>query len=177
MRNALLEQAVRPITDRAFRDAKARLLRLADSKPAGRNTLPREERQNRPGLSDLVAIIEVISTWIVKIDGLFDKSEPEHADIEIEIAAGETGDRGDMVDASMRHPLTSARYAAENASGQVEGVTAFGASEQIAAFVIRGKSLASFARTKERSQSGHEDRKDQTGLRRNAESAKSRGED
>ena len=49
--DAVLDEAMGPVADRAFRDAKCRLLRLTDAAAARRGVLPRKERENGAGMA------------------------------------------------------------------------------------------------------------------------------
>ena len=66
---------------------------------AARNSGPREKREDRPGRTGIVAVIEMIGAGIVLVDGLFDEALPEHAGVEIHVLAGIGGDRGDVMEA------------------------------------------------------------------------------
>lgn len=103
MGDAPLDEAVRPIANRACGRAKHCFLRFADAKPAGRGMRPWEECQDRARFAGLVAIIEMISLRIVEVDGLLDQAKSEGPRVEIDIAARRTRDRRDMVDAIVRH--------------------------------------------------------------------------
>src|ERR1041385_5287615 len=95
---------MRPVADRACRNAERRLLRLADAEMPGRCVLPGKEREDRAGLALLVAVIEVIGAGIVEVDGLFHQPQAEHAGVEIEIAFGTPRDGGDVMDAGHVFP-------------------------------------------------------------------------
>ena len=86
MRNAILDEAMRPVADRTFRHPEHRLLGLADAEPARRDMLPRKEREDRAGRAGLVAEIEMIGAGIVEIHGLLHEPEAERARVEVEIA-------------------------------------------------------------------------------------------
>ncbi len=86
------------IPHRALRHAEDSLLRLADTKAAGRNMIPREECEDGAGRTGFVAEIEVIGAGIVEVHGLLHQPQAEDARIEIEIALRRTGDGGDVVD-------------------------------------------------------------------------------
>ena len=57
----------------------------------------------RARLAGLVAIIEMIGAGIVEIDRALDEAHAERPGVEIQIARGGPGDRGDMVNAVMGH--------------------------------------------------------------------------
>ncbi len=86
MRHALFDEAMRPVTDRAFRHAEHGFLRLADAEPAGRHMLPREEGEDGAGRAGLITEIEVIGAGIVEVHGLLDQPQAERARVEVEIA-------------------------------------------------------------------------------------------
>src|SRR4029077_19155309 len=97
--NAVLDEPVRPIADRARRDAKRRLLGEADAAAPGRRMLPGKERQDGAGVADPVAIIEMIGAGIVEVHRLLDEAQPDDARVEIQIARGLTGNRRDVMNA------------------------------------------------------------------------------
>src|SRR4051812_8398503 len=99
MRHAVLDEAMRPVTERGRRDAEDRLLRLADAEVAGRRMLPREKGQDRAGLALLVTVIKVPGAGIVEVHGFLDQPKPERAGIEVEIAVGPARNRRDVMDA------------------------------------------------------------------------------
>jgi len=99
MSDALGEEAMGPIAQRAGRNAERRLLGLADTTTAGACAFPREERQDRPGSSGLVAIVEMIGAGIVEIDGLLDEAQSQASGIKVIVSQGVTRNRGDVVNA------------------------------------------------------------------------------
>lgn len=103
MGHAVLDEAMGPVADRALRHAEDRLLRLADTEAALSRMLPGEEGQDRARRRGGITVIEVIGARIVEIDGLLDEAQAEHAAIELEIAAGRTGDRRDVMNAVDLH--------------------------------------------------------------------------
>jgi hypothetical protein len=50
-------------------------------------------------MAGLVAVIEVIGTGVVEIDGLLDEAETERSGVKVEVSQGVTCDGGDMMDA------------------------------------------------------------------------------
>ena len=109
VRHALLDEAVGPEADRFLRHPERRLLRLADSGPSRRHMGPGEEGQDGAGPPGLVAEIEVIGAGIVEVDGLLDEPQAERPGVEVAVAAGVAGDRGDVVDAVLGHGLSPSR--------------------------------------------------------------------
>ena len=107
MGDALFDEAMGPVADRRFGDAKDGLLSFADPEAPGRYAVSGKEGQDRAGSSPLVAVVEVIGSGIVEIHGFFDEAQPERADIEAEIATRGTGDRGHMMNSSVQHPSQS----------------------------------------------------------------------
>jgi hypothetical protein len=51
-------------------------------------------------MSDLISVIEMVGTRIIEIHGFLDKSQPEYAGVEGEIALGSSADCSDMMNAS-----------------------------------------------------------------------------
>src|SRR5215218_9894271 len=60
---------------------------------------PREESEDRAGMTALIAVIQMIRPAVVEIDGLLHQSKTERAGVEIDIAGGGAGDGGDVMDA------------------------------------------------------------------------------
>src|SRR5580658_5441270 len=67
--------------------------------------LPREEREDRSRMSDLVAVIQVVGPRIIKVDRLLDEAQPERTGVEVEIAVGPSRDSGHVMDARHGHSL------------------------------------------------------------------------
>jgi hypothetical protein len=105
MGDALFDEALGPVADRAFRNAEYGLLRFADSEPAGRRALPGEKGEDRARMAGRIAIVEVIGAGIVEIDRLLNQAQAERPGIEIEVAARRARDAGHMMDAA-RHGLS-----------------------------------------------------------------------
>ena len=103
--DALLDEALGPVADRAFRNAEYGLLRLADSEPAGRRALPGEKGEDRARMAGPIAIVKVIGAGIVEIDRLLHQAQAERSGIEIEVAARRTCNGRDMMDAAGHAPL------------------------------------------------------------------------
>src|SRR5208282_2101834 len=104
MVDALLDETLGPVADRAFRDAEDGLLRFADSKPAGRRALPGEKGENRAGMARRIAVIEVIGAGVVEIDGLLHQAQAKRSGEEIEVAARRARNAGHMMDAGRHAP-------------------------------------------------------------------------
>ena len=83
--DTLFDKAVPPVAKRPFRHPKHRFLRFADTEPARSGMLPREEGQDRTGMPRLIAVIQVISAWIVEVDRLLDQTQPKSAGVEFQI--------------------------------------------------------------------------------------------
>src|SRR5271169_6580862 len=97
--DTLLDEAVGPIADRARGNPEGSLLGLTDASAAGRCAFPREEGEDGAGMAGFVAVIEVIGTRIVEIDGLLDEAEPKRPSIKVVISQGVTGYCRHMMDA------------------------------------------------------------------------------
>ena len=65
-------------------------------RPRG-NALPGEERHERAGAASLVAVVEVVRAGVVEVDGLLDESQPEAADVEVDVLLRVARDSGDVV--------------------------------------------------------------------------------
>src|SRR5207302_9036456 len=68
-----------------------------------------EEGQVGPGRALLVAVEQVIDRGIVLVDALLHQPQPEHADVELDIARRIAGDRCDVVDALELHRCARGR--------------------------------------------------------------------
>ena len=62
-----------------------------------------EERQVRARTSVLVAVEQVVDAGIVLVDRLGRQPHPEHARVEVDVAARVPRDRGDVMDAFKFH--------------------------------------------------------------------------
>jgi hypothetical protein len=62
-----------------------------------------EEGQIAAGAALLVGVEEVVDGRVVLVDGLLDEPQAEHADVEVDVAWGVSGDAGDVVDALEAH--------------------------------------------------------------------------
>src|SRR6516164_7231764 len=98
--DALLDEALGPVADRAFRDAEDGLLRFADPEPAGRDALPGEKGEDRARMARRVAVVEVIGARIVEIDRLLHQAKAKRSGVEIEVPPRRSGDARDMMDAA-----------------------------------------------------------------------------
>src|SRR5438445_434990 len=76
-------------------------------RPPGAGVL--EEGQVGPGRALLVAVEQVIDRRIVLVDALLHQPQPEHADVELDIARRIAGDRCDVVDALELHRCARGR--------------------------------------------------------------------
>jgi hypothetical protein len=90
---------MRPIPNGAFRHAEDSLLRFADAELAWRGMFPREEGEDRAGLTCLVAVVQVVGAGIVEVDGFLDEPETERAGVEVEVAARGSSDRRHVMNA------------------------------------------------------------------------------
>src|SRR5260221_551480 len=86
VRHTLFNEAVRPVTERTCGDPERGQVCVSDARPSHRNVLPREEREDRPRMSDFIAVIQVVGPWIVEVDGFLDETQTERAGVEIKIA-------------------------------------------------------------------------------------------
>jgi hypothetical protein len=75
--DALFDESMGPVAERARRYAERRLLGLADAATASRCAFPREEGEDGAGMAGFVAVIKVIGARIVEIDGLLYEAKPE----------------------------------------------------------------------------------------------------
>jgi hypothetical protein len=64
-----------------------------------------EEGDVGAGASLLVRVEEVVDGRVVLVDRLLHQPQPEHTDVEVDVALGVGGDRGDVVDAVQLHRL------------------------------------------------------------------------
>ena len=64
-----------------------------------------EEGEVRAGVALLVGVEEVVDRRVVLVDALLDQAQPHHARVEVHVARGVAGDRGDVVDAFELHAL------------------------------------------------------------------------
>jgi hypothetical protein len=104
---------VRPVAERRGRNPKRRFLREAHARATRRGMLPRKEGQDRAGVADLVAIIEMVGARIVEVDRLLDEAEPEGARIEIQVTPGVAGNRGHVMNAGHDLRLSPALFATD----------------------------------------------------------------
>ena len=65
-----------------------------------------EEREIAAGAALLVGVEQVVDRGVVLVHGLLHESEAQHADVEVDVAGGVTGDAGDVVDALEPHRVT-----------------------------------------------------------------------
>ena len=62
-----------------------------------------EEGQLGAGMALLVGVEQVVDGRVVLVDRLGHQAQPEHARVEVDVAGGVAGDRGDVVDAVEAH--------------------------------------------------------------------------
>ena len=72
--NAAFEEAMRPVSQPTGWYTEPDLLRLADPGPPCWRIFPREKRQDRPRMSDLVSVVKMIGARIVEVHRLFDET-------------------------------------------------------------------------------------------------------
>src|SRR4051794_32343231 len=60
--------------------------------------LPWKEREDRPRMSDLITVVQVIGARVVKVDRLLDETHSQRGRVEIEIAVGPSRDCGHVMD-------------------------------------------------------------------------------
>jgi hypothetical protein len=65
--------------------------------PGGPGVL--EEGQVRAGIPALVGVEEVVDGGVVLVDGFLDQPQAHDAGVEVDVALGVLGDRGDVVNA------------------------------------------------------------------------------
>ena len=94
-----------PKADGAHRYSERGLPRETDAGATRSGILPREEGQDRAGVADLVAIIEMVGGRIVEVDCLLDEAKPEGAGIEVQVTPGVAGNRGHVMNAGHDLPL------------------------------------------------------------------------
>src|SRR5262249_57384997 len=91
---AQLPKAEGPVGERAAGDPKRDQRHLPAALPAPAQVGPREEGHRRPGRTQPVAVVKVVGVRHVEIDRLLDEPEPEHTDVEINVALRIGGDGG-----------------------------------------------------------------------------------
>src|SRR5260370_22245768 len=99
MGHALREEAMCPKADGAHRYSERGLPRETETGATRSGILPRKEGQDRAGVADLVAIIEMVGGGIVEVDCLLDEAKPEGAGIEVKVTPGVAGNRGHVMNA------------------------------------------------------------------------------
>src|SRR5262249_40620953 len=97
--DAFLNKAMRPIAERGRGHAKCGLLRLTDTRTSLHGVLPGEEREDRTGVADLVAIVKVIGRRIIEVDRFLHEAKPENAGVEVEVALRLSRDGGHVMNA------------------------------------------------------------------------------
>src|SRR5258708_20310463 len=99
MGHALCEEAMSPKANGAHRYSERGLPCETDTGATRSGILPREEGQDRAGVADLVAIIEMVGGRIVEVDCLLDEAKPEGAAIEVQVTPGVAGTRVHVMNA------------------------------------------------------------------------------
>jgi hypothetical protein len=97
--DALFDEAMRPVAERARRHPERGLLGLADPTAARCGMLPREEGEDGAGMAGLVTVVEMVGAGIVKIDRLLDEPQAQRSGVKVEVSQRITGNCGDMMDA------------------------------------------------------------------------------
>ena len=95
----VLRQPVPPEVERSSRYRQGDDAHFSAAHPAAEGARPGEEGHQTPGLTDLVAEVEVVGAGIVEIHRPLHQPQPEEPRVEIEIALGISRDRGDVVNA------------------------------------------------------------------------------
>ena len=98
--DALLDKALGPVANRAFRDAEHSLLHFADSKPARRRAVPREEGEDRAGMASRIAVVQVIGGGVVEVHRLLYQAQAERSRVEIEVPARRACNARHVMDAA-----------------------------------------------------------------------------
>ncbi len=97
-RNIKADQSVRPEVERGRRHGQGDRRRLSAPTPALAGTFVREKRQQRSRSADLIAVVKVVSLWVVEIDGLLDGAHAEQSRPEVDVTLRIAGDGGDVMD-------------------------------------------------------------------------------
>ena len=88
---------------RVFWNRKAGCNHLSGSAGAAPRARPCEKRDCCSGPAGSIAIIKMVSRWIVEIDGAFGETQPECLSIKINVALRIAGNGGDMVNPLKLH--------------------------------------------------------------------------
>ena len=97
--NALIVETLGPERRRARWNGEGHGYCLAKARLSCARIFPREESDQRAGRASRVAVIEMPARSIIKIDGLFDEPQSEHARVEIMRAADVARQSGDVMEA------------------------------------------------------------------------------
>jgi hypothetical protein len=95
----VLDQTVCPVRERSCWDAKGGLVCEPDASPTSQSVLPWKEGEDCPGMSDVIAIVQVIDPRIIKVDSLLDESHSQCARVEGKIAISRFRDCRHVMDA------------------------------------------------------------------------------
>jgi hypothetical protein len=128
MGDAALDQALRPIAKRPFRDDEGRFHGHPVTVPAGRQAGPGKKGQRRARAAGFVAIVEMPRRGIVEIDGLLDQSQAEVVRVEGDVPFWIAANCRDVVNSRARghdRPRLS-RTAAVRMATRYVGITSFG---------------------------------------------------
>lgn len=99
MRNAFLDEPVRPVSNRAYGNAKRYLLRKTHARTSWRRVLPRKKGENGARMANPIAIVEVIGAGIVEVYGLLDEPQTDDVLVELKVTFGVTGNCRHVMDA------------------------------------------------------------------------------
>src|SRR6266404_4199151 len=97
--NSFFDQTMCPIAERRRRNPEGGLLREAQSRATRHGMLPWKEGQDRAGMANLVAVVEMICAGVVEIYCLLDETQSEDAGVEVEISGRFSGDRRHVMNA------------------------------------------------------------------------------
>src|SRR5262249_8812974 len=104
--NSFFDQTMCPIAERRRRNPEGGLLREAHSRATRHGMLPRKEGQDRAGMANLVAVVEMICARVVEIYRLLDETQSEDSGVELEIAGRFSGDRRHVMNTRHEGPPT-----------------------------------------------------------------------
>jgi len=94
-----------PVACAFLRYSKASGSYLSTTATTATRTWPWKERHYRAGPPRAIAVVEVVCARIVKVHSALYKSQPENANVEIEIRLRFTRDRRDVMNAAELHYL------------------------------------------------------------------------
>jgi len=93
-------EPVAPEFEAVLSDRESGCVEEAGSMVSSLDVRPREEGHDGAGASRIVAVVEVVGSGVVEVDGLLDEAEAEDSGVELDVACGVAGDGGDVVDAA-----------------------------------------------------------------------------